>query len=293
MPHKRKLIVTHHAPDLDACGAVWMLKRFDPEGYADAKIAFVNPGKRISYEEALRHGAELHEITHVDTGKGRFDHHQEERGSMHISATSLVYDYVCSLDENLKDDEALNVICEFITDVDHFQEIYWPEADSYRYNFMIYDLVRGFEYQDQHDDNVQLRFGLECLDSAYAVIKHHISAVQSIEENGQVLEVAGRKGLAIESRNDDTIKIAQKMGYEVVIRKDPKLGIIRIKARPDSDINLTDLYNAILEKDQVGKWYLHPSKKMLLNGSVKDRSSTPSPLTLNQVVKMALEICKQ
>ena len=48
---------------------------------------------------------------------------------MHISATSLVYDYVCSLDENLKDDEALNVICEFITDVDHFQEIYWPEAD--------------------------------------------------------------------------------------------------------------------------------------------------------------------
>ena len=39
---------------------------------------------------------------------------------------------------------------------------------------MIYDLIRGFEYQDQHDDNVQLRFGLRT-DSAYAVIKHHIS----------------------------------------------------------------------------------------------------------------------
>ena len=91
-------------------------------------------------------------------------------------------------------------------------------------------------------------------------------------------------------RNDDTIKIAQKWVTRLSSAK--ILVIIRIKARPDSDIDLTDLYNAIWKRIRWASG-ICILVKMLLNGSVKDRSSTPSPLTLNQVVKMALEICKQ
>ncbi len=287
MPHTRKLIVTHHAPDIDAVGAVWMLKRFDAEIYADAKVAFVNPGDRISYDEAKRLGAEPYQVTHVDTGKGRFDHHKEERGKLAISATSLTYDYVCSLDPNLKNNEALGIISSFVNEIDHFQEVSWPEADSYRYCFMLYELIRGFELINPHDDDSQLHFGMTCMDIAYSVVTQHVKAEESITENGQEFEINGQKCLAIESRNDGTIKLAQKKGYDLVIRRDPKEGTIRIKARPDSDIDLSKLSELILSKDEVGKWYLHPSKKMLLNGSNKDRDSKPSKLQLAEVIKLA------
>jgi len=90
--------------------------------------------------------------------------------------------------------------------------------------------------------------------------------------------------LALETSNDDTIKLAQKSGYILVIRKDPQLGNIRIKARPDADLSLETLYQAIKKKDEVGNWYYHPGGKMLLNGSQKHRNQQPTPLSLQDVV---------
>ena len=61
---ERKLIVTHHAPDLDAISSVWLLKRFDTQRYGTAKVAFVDPGKTISLEEAEQnYNCQLHQIT--------------------------------------------------------------------------------------------------------------------------------------------------------------------------------------------------------------------------------------
>jgi len=39
-----KTIVTHLSPDLDAIGAIWLLKKFASE-FADAKVEFVPIGK--------------------------------------------------------------------------------------------------------------------------------------------------------------------------------------------------------------------------------------------------------
>jgi hypothetical protein len=286
----RNLIVTHHVPDLDAVGAVWMLKRFDPQNYADARVGFVNPGSRISLDEANALNAELHEVTHVDTGLGRFDHHQPDRGLLKISATSLTYDYVCSLDGNLSEDSTLQNLVNFVTEIDHFGEIHWPDANNLRYSFMLHELIRGFELQTYFNDDSQLHFGLSCLDCAYAVLKHHHKAEEIIIEKGQVFQLAEGSAMAISTRNDDTIKIAQRQGMILVVRKDPDLGNIRIKARPDSNIDLKALHDKILEVDRVGNWYYHPSGKMLINGSVKHQDQAASPLTLNDVVKMVTEI---
>lgn len=289
MHMSRQLIVTHHAPDLDAVGSTWLLKRFDPETYADAKISFVNPGETISISQANELGFELHDVTHVDTGLGRFDHHQPEKAMQNICATSLVYDFICSRNKDLEHDQALQIISEFITEIDHFGEIHWPDPGNYRYSLMLHELIKGAEYIDPHDDDSQMQYGLQSLDITYAILTQQVKAKEIIEEKGNEFMINKTKCLAIETRNDDTIKMAQKQGFSLVIKKDPKKGDIRIKVRPDCNLDLEPLYKAVKQKDSIGSWFYHGSGKMLINGSRKHTSQTPSPLTLNEVVQLAKE----
>lgn len=286
----RKLIVTHHAPDLDAITSVWLLKHFDSQHYSDAQVSFVNPGEKITLEEAEEKGQQLHEVTHVDTGLGKFDHHQIANSSDTICAATLVFDHCASIHPELKDDQALQIIVKFVTEVDHFKEIYWYQANDTKYNFMIHELIRGLEFFDPHNDDSQLHFGMTCLDSAYATLTQRIKAEKIIEEKGQEFKIKAGKALALDTRNDDTLKMAQKMGYALVIRKDTKLGHIRIKVRPDIDLDLKQLHNKILELDKKGTWFYHASGKMLINGSIKHRNQTPSPLSLEEVVRVIKEL---
>ena len=285
----RKLIVTHHAPDLDAIGSTWILQRFEAKKYADAKIAFVNPGTTISIDAAHELGFELHNVIHVDTGLGRFDHHQPQRADTNTSATSLVYDYICSRNPQLENDQPLQIISEFITEIDHFGEIYWENAGDYKYTMMIHELIRGIEFTHPHDDDSQMQFGLKCLDAAYAALTQQVKAKEIIEEKGQNFKINNLNCLALETRNDDTIKVAQKQGYDLVIKKDPKQGNIRIKLRPDTKIVLKKLHDAVLQADTVGYWFYHASGKMLINGSQKHKDQKASPLSLEEVIQLAQE----
>lgn len=286
----RKLIVTHHAPDLDAIGAVWMLKRFVAQDFASAKIAFVNPGETISAAEAKELGCELHEVTHVDTGLGEFDHHQEDRGQQFLSATLLTYNYACQIHPELKNDQALERLAQFITEIDHFQEVHWPESGDIRYCFMIHELIKGIEYFESHTDESQMNFGITCLDSAFSVLTQYLKAQDIITAEGEEFHIKSGPALALETSNDDTIKMAQKSGFILVIRKDPVLGSVRIKARPDADLTLAALRDAIVKKDQVGTWYYHPSGKMLINGSRKHSTQQATTLSLQEVVAIVKEL---
>ncbi len=281
----KHLIVTHHAPDLDAIGAVWLLKRFDAQHFADAQLSFVDPGNTIHPSEAEKLGFQMHEVTHVDTGQGEFDHHQAERGHLRICASSLVFDHICQLHPEEKENEALKYLVNFITEIDHFGEINWPEANSPRYCFMIHELLEGFEGVDPHDDDSQLNFGMRCLDCAYSSLRDNFHA-EAVLKEGQDFSLAQGKSLAIETRDDHIIKYAQKKGYVLVIRRDPKLGEMRIKARPDVDLDLKPLAEAIQAIDHKGTWYYHPSGKMLLNGSKKHRHQRPTTLSIQQVVEL-------
>lgn len=290
MNKTRPLIVTHHAPDLDAIMSIWLLKRFYAQDFADAKIGFVNPGEKMDLAEAKEYDVQLHDITYVDTGFGKFDHHQPDRAVQHICAASLVYDHLCDVHPDLTDDQALSTMVELTNDIDHFGEINWPEAQHPRYMFMLQELIRGHEYTDPHNDESQLHFGFQCLDNAYATLTQHYKALEIINTKGEEIAIQGGKALAVLTRNDDTIKVAQKQGYLLVARKDPKLGHIRIKVRPDAPFNLDELNKKISEIDSEGTWFYHGSGKMLLNGSKKNRDQVPSPLTLNQLVVLIKEI---
>lgn len=286
----RKLLVTHHAPDLDAISSVWLLKRFDAQHYANAKVAFVNPGDTITLEEAEQHGSQLHEVTHVDTGLGEFDHHGPNQGDLYICATSLVYDHACKIHPELKQDQALAELVAFVTQIDHFKEIDWPDAGNMRYSFMIHELIRGVEFTDPHDDTSQLQFGMTCLDSAYANLTQKFKSLDIIANEKTEFELPFGKAFAVETSNDDVIKTGQKMGYHLVVRKDPKLGHVRIKMRPDTNANLFPLYEKIKEVDTQGTWFNHPNGKMLINGSQKHRSQKASPLSLTEIIELIKEV---
>ncbi|MEN8253544.1 MAG: hypothetical protein ABFQ62_04175 [Patescibacteria group bacterium] len=285
----KRLIVTHKAPDLDAITATWLLKQFDTQHYGDAKIEFVSAGEKLDDNKIEELSISKDKIVYVDTGLGEFDHHQDDRGKQRLSASSLVLDHICKIHPEKKDDEALNFLVDFVTGIDHFEEIYWPESDSERYSFMLHELIHGLEHLEYHDDDSKLHFGFTCLDSVYGTLKSHFIARKIIADRAKKFFIKDLKCLSISSNNDDTVKIAQKMGYAVVLRKDPDEGHIRVKARPDADINLEALYEKVRNTDTEGSWYFHPSGKMLLNGSGKNKHAA-SPLTLEQMINLLKEI---
>ncbi|MBT3249227.1 MAG: hypothetical protein HN846_02190 [Candidatus Pacebacteria bacterium] len=286
----RKLIVTHHAPDLDAIGASWLLKTFDAQHYGNAKFAFVNPGSTIKSSEVEKLEIDTDDVTHVDTGLGKFDHHQPERGHDHSSAASLVFEYLCQIHPDLEDDHALDILVDFITEIDHFGEIYWPEADHDRYNFMLHEIIRGLEFVGIHNDESQLHFGFTCLDGIYSALKQHVKAKDILKNKAEYFQTKLGKCMAVETKNDDTLKLAQKYGAVIAIRKDSSGGHIRIKARPDAELDLKDLADEIKLIDSTGTWYYHPSGKMLINGSRKHRQQKASPLSLEQVIELVKKV---
>ncbi len=287
---KKKLIVTHHSPDLDAVGAVWLLRKFDNQNFEDARVVFVNPGERLEAKETEDLGYSINEVVHVDTGLGKFDHHQPERAREHVCATALVYQHLLQLSPSLKEDRALKELVDFVNEIDHFQEINWPDAGSLRYTFMIHELIRGYELVDSQNDLAQLEFGTQCLDCAYHILKQTIKANELIEKDALQFSITAGACIAIETGNEETLKQAQKQGYLLVMRKDPDQGHIRIKLRPDANFDLKELYQAIKQIDEDSSWFYHPGGKMLLNGSLKHRNQTPSPLSLQQVIKLIKQI---
>jgi len=283
----RKLIVTHHAPDLDAIASVWLLKRFDSQKYANAKIAFVNPGDTISLEEAEKEfNCQLHEVTHVDTGLGEFDHHQIERASREICAATLVFDYLKQVRPEIKNDLALVEMIKVIVDVDHFGEIYWPEAKENRFVFTLHELIHGHESIEPHDDDSQLHFGMKALDCAYAEMTNRLKADEIISDKSIEFSIKEGKCLGLETQNDESIKLAQIKGYILAVRKDSEFGHLRIKVRPDAQLNLEKLYQALKEIDPKATWFYHASGKMLLNGSIKHRNQIASSLSLQSVIRL-------
>ncbi|MCL2110354.1 hypothetical protein FWH30_02120 [Microgenomates group bacterium] len=280
----RHLIVMHRAPDLDAITSAWLLVRFDAQHYGIPQYAFVEAGQTIDPRRAQELGFNESDITHVDTGLGRFDHHDEVRGRQYTSAAELVYFYLLDIHPELRQKKALEAIVDFTKQIDHFQNAFWPEADNDRYNFMLHELISGMDLTEQHDDQSQVVFGFQALDFAYAVITHSLQAKQIIAEEGEPFDLKTGRALALATRNDETIKIAQKQGFLLVVKKDPQTGHARIKARPDAPFDLKEIYEDIIATDSSGYWFYHPSGRMVLNGSYKNLSQPPTPLSLDQLV---------
>lgn len=280
-----KYLVAHQNPDLDSIGAIWLFIRFGGDDFNTTQYYFVPAGQKMSKEEMAAKEVGEPEVVHVDTGLGPFDHHQPDN-TAYDSATLRVYQYLTGKYSELQNNEALKRVVEFINHTDHFASCHWPEATDDRYGFMLEEILKGLRSARHFNDREMVEFGMVCLDGVLTSMKIKVSAEEDLKNLAYEFDCPWGKCLAIENRNDEVVKLAQKQGYQVVVRKDAGEGHIRIKAAPGKDIDLTPIYEAIISKDQEGTWYLHPSKAMLLNGSRKTAQHHPSPLALEQVVEL-------
>src|SRR3989338_758710 len=124
-----KVIITHFSPDLDAITSCWLIKKFFP-GWQNAEIKFVPAG--LTYEKKPVDSNP--EIIHVDTGLGKFDHHQSNDLTC---AAEKILNYLQKNDLiKIKLIKPLKILIDFVIEDDHFLEIYYPETESSRYTFL-------------------------------------------------------------------------------------------------------------------------------------------------------------
>lgn len=305
-------IITHKSCDIDAISSVWLLKRFYPN-WDGAEVAFVNAGEGLEGHDKAEAGDHTKaieiidevETIHVDTGMGALDHHQT--ADSNTCGASLTLDFILANPESgiLKHDikmEAVKRIVELVIDDDHFQEVYYPDSGHDIYEFGIVSIIQGFKLIHQKDDMALVEFVFQILDSILQNLEKKIWAEREIKEKGIDFESKWGKAMGIESINDEVLKLAQMNGYRVVVRKDPEGGFVRIKAMPDKrmkyeelsikgeeaglGIDLTEAYEKLKELDPTASWFLHASKRMLLNGSSKNPEMKGTTLALQQVIEV-------
>lgn len=271
-----KTIVTHMSPDLDAAMGVWLIHRFLPD-WEGADVSFVPAGKTLNNENP--DGNE--DIMHVDTGLGKFDHHQtnEETCASELVLTQLIA-------QKLLDKETHEVLTRMVAitcDDDHFKDIYRDQPDSDIYDFLLSAIMSGARgiMETDHEVVELMETLLDC------ILKTFINKIRAERElaKGFEFESPWGKTLAIETDNRETSNVAQKKGFHMVISKS-KNGQVRIKLRPDVQKDLQELYNLVKAKDPDATWFYHASGHMLLNGSSKNPDMVPSTLTLRELIDL-------
>ncbi len=277
-----KTIVTHLSPDLDAISSSWLLKRYRPHWH-DADIKFVPAGTTLG---GLPADSDPN-IAHVDTGRGLFDHHQFNDNN--TCAAKRVFDWL-KKEGHIPPPhlEALERIIDYAVTIDNFKEAFFHDPTSDIYEFSLHQVIGGVKATGLKDIDL-LNYVFTMLDGLLLIFRNKIKAESEIK-NGLTFESKWGRALAIESPNEEAIKLALKGGYMLVIRKDPKSGAIRIKSFPKDEIDLTPVYKRVKELDPKASWFLHGSLHMLLNGSSKNPDSVPSSLTLPQVVEIIRKI---
>lgn len=280
-----KLIVTHIHPDLDAIMSSWLLVRFDQSRYGDAKFEFVpapTTYKNLPPDNDPN-------VVHTDVGAGKFDHHKP--GGFATCAAKLVYEELIAEKLISEDDKSLKELVSIAYEVDTFADCYWPGTDSPRMALMLHEIIPALHRLQAHDNEAVLRMVFVYLDGAYQRLKDWEKGKEAVQE-GEEFESPWGKGIAVKTSADDVSKVAQKMGYAIVIMEDAKHGYLKIKTAPAVTLPLQVLYDKICLHESPERWVYHNSGHMLFSGSDKGQLRERTQLHLNDLLEMIEGVSK-
>lgn len=276
-----KTLITHFSPDLDAITACWLIQRYLP-GWQNASIRYVAAGSTLNNLQPDKDP----NIIHVDTGFGKFDHHQTIN---RVSSTKLVFRYLINnnhLDKKMV--PALERMVDFVNEIDYFGEVFFPDPLSDVYDFCLHQIAENLKsIVKNNEETIKIVYLL--LDTELVIFKKKVNAEKEIKK-GLIFRSRWGKSLVMETNNEEAVKLALKMGYSFVARRDPIRGAIRIKTLPNKKYDLTPLYKKILQVDKKATWFLHVSKNMLLNSSSKNPNFVPSSLSLKKLIEIIGEL---
>ncbi len=275
MSSHMKTIVTHHNPDLDGIPAAWLLKKFHPD-FADAKLVFVPAGTNL-HDAAPDYDQNT---VHVDTGFGKFDHHQTND---YTCGAKLVFDYLKAEGYIPQSDEAMTRLVDVLVAIDHGKENEWPDAESDVYDFHLLGILNGWKMLHPNDELLYTEWVMNCLEGVYRMFQSKVDAEKEFAKGTEFTTQWG-KGMAITTYNDGVLELGIKRGYAMVLRKDPKREFIRVTGDSNKSVDLIKAYETCKQKDPMASWFLHASKVLLRNGSTKNPKMVPTKLTLQEMI---------
>ena len=257
----RPTIVGHLHPDLDCITAIWILCRWG--GMHDAELRFVPAGTTLDGHPVDSDP----QVVHVDTGGGRFDHHHTNNHT--LSAAELVRRAIAP------DDWSLERIVQNVTDIDH-------AAIDLSTIFNINDLIGGFHrcFPEQPERVVHAMSANFDAWHAHEERQKHLTDAYSRRIE---FDTPWGLGIAMESDEGGSSRLAFGDGAVLYLYRD-KHRHTGISARARSQVDLTPVYHDLRRLDPGADWYLHPSKRLLLCGTVKAPARTPSKLTINELI---------
>jgi hypothetical protein len=261
-------IVGHLAPDLDCLVAIWILIRLGGADHAD--LLFVPAGNTLDNRPADADPR----IIHVDTGGGRFDHHQ--RCDRTLSASELVRRAVAP------EDRALARMVDHVTRIDNAT---YREGEAVFFN--INDLIAGYNELFPNRPHHVAQAMLPNFDAWY---EHEARQLRLEQAFRRRLEFSTRWGLgiAIESEDGASSRLAYGKGAILYVYRNGQ-GYMGIAARSSSNVDLQPVYVDLKRIDPVADWYLHPNHRMLLCGTPKAPPLHLSELSLEELVDVIRE----
>ncbi len=261
-----EIIVGHLAPDLDCLTAIWILVRFG--NVHNAKLVFVPAGTTL-------HDAPPDSdpcIIHVDTGGGRFDHH--DRSDLSLSASELVRRFV------VPDDAPLKRLVDRVTQLDN---VTVPSEQRSAF-FNINDLINGYNALFPNYPHHVAQAMMPNLDAWY---EHEVRQLRLERAFAQRLEFDTRWGLGIAMQSDDggSSRLAYSRGAVLYAYRDGR-GYMGIAAQSRSDVDLEPIYFDLQRVDSSADWFLHPNRRLLLCGTPKAPPRQRSRLSLEELVNV-------
>ena len=273
-----KIIVTHISPDFDGIPAIWLLKKFHPD-FTNAQVAFVPAGKTYQNQPVDSDP----DIFHVDTGMGKFDHHQT---NAFTCGAKLVFEWLVKEGYVKDDDEALARLIEIVTQIDHGWDTYkWVEAANDRYEFSLHSVLFGWKFQYPGQYEKQIELTINALEAVYKLLQLKVAA-EKVLKLGLKFKTKWGVGIGLYTGNEVVMDLAIKEGYAMVVRKDPVKGFVRITGSAKHKVDLTGAFETLRQKDPQASWFLHASKVLIRNGSSRNPTMKPTKLEIDEVVKI-------
>ena len=248
----RKTLVTHVIPHLDDIAALWLLVRFDP--------ALKRAG--LSFVETTPEGIKLPKgAIGVGVGRGVYDEH---KGDKKDSAVSLVWKDLKRRGRTPKGlrGTALAALVDFVRRGD-MGEYIGKEGPG----IPTATTLRALAKLPGESSRSATLVGFRLLDAELVLYEERARIDAAIARGAKFMTKWGRGiGLTVEAVPGMVSGRIAELGYAMVVLRYPKTGFLHVRATPGTRVDLSRLAKVVMKEEPQARWYLHHSKKMLLQG---------------------------
>lgn len=265
-----KYLRTHARPHLDDICAFWLFKRYLPEA-KEAELGFVEGKDRAQAKDDA-------DTVHVGIGGGKYDEHKGDVGDC---ATTLVWkDIMTRVEIPEREKRAVQKIVDWALLEDTGKMFNEP-----RRAFSVPAILGG--YFDGHgaDSLQQTMFGFDLLDSLIVSQRNEVH-VEDIWASRTEFDSRYGRAVAMRGTARQMEPYAYGQGFDLVLVVNDGDTYQTIRAKGNSDIDLTPTAEALKVQDSNADWYFHHSKKMLICGGDHAPHARTSALKMEQLIEL-------